>query len=60
MTDNKISCTVELDGQTTTSDDFVSILSNENRDASIFYNTDALRLGMAMQMVASASVDCMD
>ena len=60
MTDNKISCTVEMDGKTTTSDDFVAILSKENGDASIFYNTDALTLGMAMKMVARAFVECMD
>ena len=36
MIDNKISCTVEMDGKTTTSDDFVAILSKENGDASIF------------------------
>lgn len=60
MADNKISCTVEMDGKTTTSDDFVAILSKENGDASIFYNTDALTLGMAMKMVARAFVECMD
>lgn len=60
MIDNKISCTVEMDGKTTTSDDFVAILSKENGDASIFYNTDALTLGMAMKMVARAFVECMD
>lgn len=60
MADNKISCTVEMDGKTTTSDDFVAILSKENGDASIFYNTDALTLGMAMKMVARAFVECMN
>ena len=60
MAENKISCTVEMDGKSTTSDDFVAILSKENGDASIFYNTDALTLGMAMKMVARAFVECMD
>lgn len=60
MADNKISCTVEMDGKTTISDDFVAILSKENGDASIFYNTDALTLGMAMKMVARAFVECMN
>lgn len=60
MADNKISCTVEMDGKTTASDDFVAILSKENGDASIFYNTDALTLGMAMKMVARAFVECMN
>ena len=58
--EEKITCTVEMDGKTTISDDFVAILSKENGDASIFYNTDALTLGMAMKMVARACVECMD
>lgn len=58
--EEKITCTVEMDGKTTISDDFVAILSKENGDASIFYNTDALTLGMAMKMVARAFVECMD
>ena len=60
MGEEKITCTVEMDGKTTTSDDFVAILSKENGDASIFYNTDALTLGIAMKMVARAFVECMD
>lgn len=60
MGEEKITCTVEMDGKTTASDDFVAILSKENGDASIFYNTDALTLGMAMKMVARAFVECMD
>ena len=60
MAENKISCTVEMEGTSTTSDDFVAILSKENGDASIFYNTDALTLGMAMKMVARAFVECMN
>ena len=60
MAENKISCTVEMDGKTTASDDFVAILSKENGDASIFYNTDALTLGMAMKMVTRAFVECMN
>lgn len=49
-----------MDGVETTSDDFVAVLSKENGDASIFYNTDALTLGMAMKMVARAFVECMN
>lgn len=52
-------CTVTMDGVEHTSDDFVAILSRENGDASIFYNTDALTLGMAMKMVAKSFVDAM-
>ena len=59
MANDKILCTVEMDGTTTKSDDFVAILSKENGDASIFYNTDALTLGMAVKMIARAFVECM-
>lgn len=56
---NLTTCTVEMDGVKHTSDDFVCILSRENGDASIFYNTDALTLGMSMKMVAKAFVEAM-
>lgn len=56
-TEQPVSCTVVMDGKEYTSDDFVAILSKENGDASIFYNTDALTLGMAMKMVAKSFVD---
>lgn len=52
-------CTISMDGKEHTSDDFVAILSRENGDASLFYNTDALTLGMSMKMVAKAFVDAM-
>lgn len=52
-------CTIEMDGKTTKSDDFVAILSKENGDASIFYNTDALTLGMAIKMMARAFLECL-
>lgn len=51
-------CSVRMDGEFTESDDFVAILSRENGDASIYYNTDALTLGMAMKMVAKEFVRC--
>lgn len=54
-----VSCTVVMDGEARTSDDFVTILAKENGDASIFYNTDALTLGMAMKMVARCFVEAM-
>lgn len=52
-------CTVMMDGKEHTSEDFVCVMSRENGDASLFYNTDALTLGMAMKMVAKAFVDAM-
>lgn len=55
MPDN---CTIRMDGELHDSQDFVAILGRENGDASIFYNTDALTLGMAMKMVAKEFVTC--
>ena len=57
--EEKILCTVQIDGETHTSDDFVAVLSKENGDASIMYNTDALTLGMSLKMIARAFVQCM-
>lgn len=58
-TEMPVSCTVTMDGEQHTSDDFVCILTRENGDASIFYNTDALTLGMAMKMVSRSFVEAM-
>lgn len=55
-----LKCTVEMDGVAHESDDFVTVMSKENGDAAIFYNTDALTLGMAMKMVARAFVETMN
>lgn len=54
-----VRCEVVMDGVGHVSDDFVCVMARENGDASIFYNTDALTLGMAMKMVAKAFVDAM-
>lgn len=54
--ENKDLCTVQMDGKEHQSEDFVAILSKENGDASLFYQTDALTLGMAMKMVAKAFI----
>ena len=53
-------CTVEMDGVTTKSDDFVTVLSKDTGDASIIYHTDALTLGMALRLVALSFVECLD
>lgn len=58
--DMPISCSVTMDGITHVSDDFVCVMARENGDASIFFNTDALTLGMAMKMVARAFVEAME
>lgn len=54
------SCVVVMDGEVHQSGDFVAILSKDNSDASIFYNTDALTLGMAVKMVTRAFVQVMN
>ena len=51
-------CIIRMDGQLHESQDFVAVISRSNGDASIFYNTDALTLGMAMKMVAKEFVTC--
>ena len=53
---NKDICTIKMDEEVKQSDDFVAILSHENGDASLYYCTDALTLGMAMKMVAKAFI----
>lgn len=58
-TEMPVLCTVTMDGEVHESDDFVCIMARENGDASIFYNTDALTLGMAMKMVAKSFVEAM-
>lgn len=52
-------CTVRMDGVLHESDDFVAVIAKENGDAEIFFNTDALTLGMAMKMAAKAFTECM-
>lgn len=51
-------CAVTMDGETRQSSDFVAVLSKENGDASILYQTDALTLGMAVKMIAKEYVRC--
>lgn len=54
--ENKDLCAVQMDGREHQSEDFVAILSKNNGDASLFYQTDALTLGMALKMVAKAFI----
>jgi len=53
-------CTVRMDGTLYESDDFVAILSKKDGDISIFYNTDALTLGIAFKLVATEFVKCVE
>lgn len=56
---NEPLCMVIMEEEPVQSNDFVCVMARENGDASIFYNTDAITLGMAMKMVAKAFVDAM-
>ena len=53
-------CIVRMDGALYDSDDFVAILSKKDGDTSIFYNTDALTLGIAFKLVAKEFVKCVE
>jgi len=53
-------CTVRMDGALYESDDFVAILSKKDGDTAIFYNTDALTLGIAFKLVAKEFVKCVE
>ena len=52
-------CSVVMDGEAHISNDFVAILSKKSGDTSIFYNTDALTLGLAIKMIAKQFVECL-
>jgi len=54
------SCTVLMDGKSDHSTDFVCVLAKENGDASIYYKTDALTLGMAIKLIAKEFIRCVD
>jgi hypothetical protein len=47
-----------MDGDLKESRDFVAVLMHQTGDASMYYNTDALSLGMAVKMIAKAFVEC--
>lgn len=53
-------CAVNMGGEEHASEDFVCVLARENGDASLFYNTDAITIGMAMRMLARALVDMLN
>jgi len=54
------SCTVRMDGKLYESRDFVAVLSKEDGDASILYNTDAMTLGMAIKLVSREYIRCIN
>lgn len=46
-------CTVRFEDELAYSNDFVAILAKEDGDITIYYNTDALTLGIAFKLVFS-------
>ena len=53
-------CTVRLGEDLKTSKDFIAILSDEEGKATVYYQTDALTLGMAIKLVSAEFVRCMN
>lgn len=51
-------CIVRMDGAIHESQDYVAVLARPNGDASLFYNTDALTLGMSMKLIIKAFIEC--
>lgn len=47
-------CEVRIDNEVIKSEDFVAVVADEKVGAKMAYHTDALTLGMAVQMIASA------
>lgn len=45
-------CMVHMDERLYDSADFITVLAKEDGKVSLYYNTDALTLGMALQMIA--------
>ena len=52
-------CSVRLENELTQSDDFVAILAKEDGDVIIYYNTDALTLGIAFKLVLREFITCL-
>lgn len=52
-------CTVRLEDELVQSDDFVAILAKEDGDTTIYYNTDALTLGIAFKLVLREFITCL-
>lgn len=52
-------CTVRLEDELVQSDDFAAILAKEDGDVTIYYNTDALTLGIAFKLVLREFITCL-
>jgi len=52
-------CTVRMDGEEVTTDDFIAIVVNDEADAVLIFNTDALTLGMALRLLTKSFAEMM-
>ena len=59
MNDVPNNCTVFLDGEPVSSEDFVAIIGKEGGDIGIYYDTDTLTLGLAIKLIAAEYVKCL-
>ena len=53
-------CTVVADGEVNSSSDYIALLYSPNGEATLHYNTDAVSLGMAIQMIAKKYREILD
>lgn len=52
-------CTVQMDGANIASGDFVAVLMKDDGDMAFLFHTDAMTMGMTLQMVSKAFVGMM-
>lgn len=52
-------CTVRLEDELVQSDDFIALLAKEDGGVTIYYNTDALTLGLAFKIVLCEFISCL-
>jgi hypothetical protein len=52
-------CMVSMDGKPVASDDFVAVLTKSNGDATLLFQTDALTLGLALQLITKAFTEAL-
>jgi dimeric dUTPase (all-alpha-NTP-PPase superfamily) len=50
-TKDQVYCTVGMDGETYTGEDFIAIITKADGDHSMFYNTDPVTIGIAIKML---------
>ena len=53
-------CRIEINGDVRESEDFICVCADEEKGAVMYFNTDALTMGMAVQMITNAFRKAMD